>query len=90
MQSLQKTKTAYFCILFLFWDLLLQPYHSVLALLTNQYSDILFLIPIVKVIASPAYRIPTRREFRLINFSDKAVVDVYLLFPAAIAFSAGK
>ena len=40
--------------------------------------------PIVKVIASPAYRIPTRREFHLINFSDKAVVDVYLLFPAAI------
>ena len=40
--------------------------------------------PIVKVIASPAYRIPTRREFHLINLSDKAVVDVYLLFPAAI------
>ena len=40
--------------------------------------------PIVKVIVSPAYRIPTRREFLLINLSDKAIVDVYLLFPAAI------
>ena len=40
--------------------------------------------PIVKVIVSPAYRIQTRRAFRLINLSDKAVVDVYLLFPAAI------
>ena len=44
-----------------------------------------FLIPIVKVIASPAYRIPTRREFHLINLSDKAVVDVYILFPVPVA-----
>ena len=48
------------------------------------YSDDLCRIPIVKVIVSPAYRIPIRREFHLINFSNKAVVDVYLLFPAAI------
>lgn len=48
------------------------------------YQDMCCRTPIVKVIASPAYRIPTRREFHLINLSDKAVVDVYLLFPAAI------
>ena len=52
--------------------------------LTYQNQEPKVRTPIVKVIASPAYRIPTRREFHLINLSDKAVVDVYLLFPAAI------
>ena len=52
--------------------------------ISNSYPDRIYRTPIVKVIASPAYRIPTRREFHLINLSDKAVVDVYLLFPAAI------
>ena len=50
----------------------------------DEYQAVRARTPIVKVIASPAYRIPTRREFHLINLSDKAVVDVYLLFPAAI------
>ena len=50
----------------------------------NPYMGYYDRIPIVKVIASPAYRIPIRREFHLINFSNKAVVDVYLLLPAAI------
>ena len=49
-----------------------------------QYQVMTLRSPIVKVIVSPAYRILTRREFLLINLSDKAVVDVYLLFPAAI------
>ena len=49
-----------------------------------QYPEPSPRTPIVKVIASPAYRIPTRREFHLINLSDKAAVDVYLLFPVAI------
>ena len=50
----------------------------------QKVEDKIHRTPIVKVIASPAYRIPTRREFHLINLSDKAVVDVYLLFSAAI------
>lgn len=50
----------------------------------STFPAVITRTPIVKVIASPAYRIPTRREFHLINLSDKAVVDVYLLFPAAI------
>ena len=49
-----------------------------------RYQEWNYRIPLVKVIVSLAYRIPTRREFLLINLSDKAVVDVYLLFPAAI------
>ena len=32
--------------------------------------------PIVKVIVSPAYRIPTRREFLLINLSDRCLPSV--------------
>ena len=50
----------------------------------RKYQDKCCRSPIVKVIASPAYRIPTRREFHLINLSDKAIVDVYLLSAAAI------
>ena len=49
-----------------------------------KYQAMILPFSIVKVIASPAYRIPTRRGVHLINLSDKAVVDVYLLLPAAI------
>ena len=51
---------------------------------SESHPEDLLPSPIVKVIASPAYRIPTRREFHLINLSDKAVVDVYLLSAVAI------